>query len=261
MPARTVKRVAIIGAGPAGIQSALSASERGHQVVLWERADKIGGQIRLASALPFKPTLLRLLDYYETALQRAGVVVRCGESPRVDEVDANVIVHAAGPTWDTLHALTREATVPVISASDALLNLDEVRGRVLIVGAGLTGAELAWALSLRDHQVFLIERDGDFDEDVNLIAKLVLSRELENCGVHVHFGTQILSARGDSVAISDDNVSRELHVDAIISTVRRPAQLDALGSSRAPMLLVGESRGTRGLLDATYSGYRVASVV
>ena len=186
MPARTVRRVAIIGAGPAGIQSALSASERGHQVVLWERADKIGGQIRLASALPFKPTLLRLLDYYETALQRAGVVVRCGESPRVDEFDADVIGDAAGPTWDTLHALTREATVPVISASDALLNWTESRGRVLIVGAGLTGAESHWALSLRDHQVFLIERDGDFDEDVHLIAKLVLSRELENCGVHVH---------------------------------------------------------------------------
>ena len=79
-PARSVKTIGIIGGGPAGIQSALSASERGHRVILWERQERIGGQLRLASALPFKHTLPRLLDYYETALKRAGVSVRCGES-------------------------------------------------------------------------------------------------------------------------------------------------------------------------------------
>jgi 2,4-dienoyl-CoA reductase-like NADH-dependent reductase (Old Yellow Enzyme family) len=263
LPARTVKNLAVIGAGPAGIQFALSAAERGHQVVLWERGDKIGGQIRLASALPFKSTFLRLLDYYETAVERAGIVVRCGESPRVEDVDADVIVHAAGPAWDMLHSLVRKATVPVISASEALANLDGVSGRVLIVGAGLTGAELAWALSLRGHQVSLIERHGDFDEDVNLTAKVVLARELEKCGVHVRFSTQIVSARGDSVTISGDNTSSELRVDTIISTVRRPAPLDdaLLGRPGMPRVVVGESRGARGLLDATYSAYRTASAV
>ncbi|HEY7246042.1 MAG TPA: FAD-dependent oxidoreductase [Xanthobacteraceae bacterium] len=261
-PVRSVKRIAVIGAGPAGIQSALSASERGHQVVLWEREDKIGGQVRLASALPFKPTLPRLLEYYETALERAGVVVRCGESPRVEGIDADVIVHAAGPIWDTLHALTREAAVPAVGAGDALLHLDKVRGRVLIVGAGLAGAELAWALALRGQQVFLIERDDDFDEDVNLIAKLVLSRELDKCGVHVHFNTQMVAARGDIATVSDKaSARRELHVDTIVSTVRRAAALQTLDRPGVPRLVVGESRGTRGLLDATYSAYRAASSV
>jgi 2,4-dienoyl-CoA reductase-like NADH-dependent reductase (Old Yellow Enzyme family)/thioredoxin reductase len=260
-PARPMKRIAVIGAGPAGIQSALSASERGHRVVLWERDDRIGGQVRLASALPFKPTLPRLLEYYETALQRAGITVRCGQSRSAKEIDADVIVHAVGPTWDTLHALTREATVPVLAAGDALRNLDEVGGRVLIVGAGLAGAELAWALALREHEVFLIERDSDFDEDVNLIASIVLSRELEKCEVHVYFGTHIVGARGDIATVSDENVSRELQVDAIISTVRRPAPLQASDRPDVPRLVVGESRGTRSLLEATYSGYRAASTV
>ncbi len=260
-PVRSIKRIAVIGAGPAGIQFALSASERGHQVVLWEREDKIGGQVRLASALPFKPTLPRLLEYYETALQHAGVVVRCGESPGVAEIDADMIVHAAGPTWDTLHTLTREAKIPVIGAGDALLHLDKLRDRVVIVGAGLAGAELAWALSLRGQQVFLIERDSDFDEDVNLIAKLVLSRELEKCGARVHFDTEIVGARGDIAIVSDKNVSRELHVDTIISTVRRAQPLQGLGGPGAKRLVVGENRGTRGLLDATYSAYRAASSV
>lgn len=260
-PASSVKTIAVIGAGPAGIQSALSASERGHEVVLWERENRIGGQVRLASALPFKHTLPRLLDYYETALERAGVVVRCGESARADTIDADVIVHAVGPTWDTLGALTREAEIPVVGAGDALLHLDEIGGRILIVGAGLAGAELAWALSLRGRQVFLMERDSDFDEDVNLIAKLVLSRELKKCGVHVHFSTQFVGARGDMATVLHDEIPRELQVDAMISTIRRPVPLQAGGRPGVLRLVVGESRGTRGLLDATYSGYRAASAV
>ena len=260
-PVHSVKRVAVIGAGPAGIQSALSASGRGHQVVLWEREDRIGGQVRLASTLPFKLTLPRLLEYYETALQRAGVVVRCGESPQVEEIDADVIVHAAGPSWDTLDAITREASVPVIGAGDALVHPDKVRGCILIVGAGLAGAELAWALSLRGQQVFLIERDGDFDEDVNLIARIVLSRELDKCGVHVHFNTQIVGMHGDVATVSDKNASRELRVDAIISTVRSAPPLQELHTRRVPRLVVGESRGTRGLLGATYSAYRAALTI
>ena len=202
-----------------------------------------------------------MANYYETALERAGVVVRCGESARADTIDADVIVHAVGPTWDTLGALTREAEIPVVGAGDALLHLDEIGGRILIVGAGLAGAELAWALSLRGRQVFLMERDSDFDEDVNLIAKLVLSRELEKCGVHVHFSTQFMGARGDMATVLHDEIPRELQVDAMISTIRRPVPLQAGGRPGVLRLVVGESRGTRGLLDATYSGYRAASAV
>ena len=171
-----------------------------------------------------------------------------------------MIVHAAGPSWDTLEAITREASVPVVGAGDALVHPDKVRGCILIVGAGLAGAELAWALSLRGQQVFLIERDGDFDEDVNLIARIVLSRELDKCGVHVHFDTQIVGIYGDMATVSDKNASRELRVDAIISTVRSAPSLQEL-TSRVPRLVVGESRGTRGLLGATYSAYRAALTI
>ena len=159
---------------------------------MWERQERIGGQLRLASALPFKRTLPRLLDYYERALKRAGVAVRCGESVNADGIDADVVVHAVGPIWDKLDAITRDAMIPVLGAGDALMDLRNITGRVLVVGAGLAGAELAWALSLRAHQVFVVERDSDFDDDVNLIAKIVLSRELQNCGVQVAFGTEFI---------------------------------------------------------------------
>ena len=257
-PVRSVKAIGIIGGGPAGIQAALSASERGHQVILWERQERIGGQLRLASALPFKRTLPRLLDYYERALKHAGVAVRCGQSVNADGIDADVVVHAVGPIWDKLDAITRDAMIPVLGAGDAFMDLRNITGRVLVVGAGLAGVELAWALSLRAHKVFVVERDSDFDDNVNMIARIVLSRELQNCGVQVAFGTEFIGVRGDTAMVRD-GISRELKMDAIVSTIRRPAPLAASIIPGVQHFVVGESRGTRGLLEATYSGYRMAS--
>jgi pyruvate/2-oxoglutarate dehydrogenase complex dihydrolipoamide dehydrogenase (E3) component len=202
-----------------------------------------------------------LLDYYEGALERAGVVVHCGESARAETIDANVVVLAAGPTWDGLNTLTRDATIPVLGAGDALMRLHDITDRVLVVGAGLAGAELAWALSLRAHEVFLVERDDDFDDDVNLIAKVVLSRELRKCRVHVNFSTQFIGACGDTATVLESNVAREFKIDAIVSTIRRPAPFQASMSPGVQRFVVGESAGTRGLLEATHNGYRVASTL
>ncbi len=175
-----------------------------------------------------------------------------------DGIDADVVVHAVGPIWDKLDAITRDAMISVLGAGDALMDLRNITGRVLVVGAGLAGAELAWALSLRAHEVLVVERDSDFDDDVNMIARIVLSRELQYCGVQVAFGTEFIGVRGDT-AMVQDGISRELKMDAIVSTIRRPAPLAASIIPGVQHFVVGESRGTRGLLEATYSGYRMAS--
>ena len=259
-PPGRIKTIGIIGAGPAGIQTALSAAERGHRVTLWEKDDRIGGQILLASRLPFKSTLVRLLDYYEAALERANIVVRCGEIARADQIEADVVVLASGPTWDDLDGAARDGTIPRITAAEAINRLDTIEGRVLVVGAGLTGAELAWALSSRAREVILAERDDGYDDDVNLIAKIVLARELAKGGVDLQFNTEVAGVTGRMVRIIQGGVAREREVDLIISTIRRPGPLvDALPVSTSPQpIVVGEYAGKRGLLEATLSGYRAA---
>jgi pyruvate/2-oxoglutarate dehydrogenase complex dihydrolipoamide dehydrogenase (E3) component len=222
---------------------------------LWEKNDRIGGQLLLASRLPFKSTLARLLDYYEGALERANVVVRCGEAARADQIEADVVVLASGPTWGDLDGVARDGTIPTLTAAEAFTRLDAIEGRVLIVGAGLTGAELAWALSSRAREVILAERDDDYDDDVNLIAKIVLARELAKGGVDVAFNTEVAGATGGVACIIQGGLVHEREVDLIISTIRRPGPL--AGASSQP-IVVGEHAGKRGLLEATLSGYRAA---
>ena len=93
------RHVAIVGAGPAGLETARVAAQRGHRVTMWEAADQIGGALRFA-ALVYEPNL-RLLRWYEHEMARLAVDIRLGTratAERIEAVDADVVVVASGGT-------------------------------------------------------------------------------------------------------------------------------------------------------------------
>jgi len=84
-PALQPKRIAVIGAGPGGMDAALFAAQRGHQVTVFEASDGVGGQFLLAASLPHRHTLLRLIDHQASELRRLGVEIRFGTPVRSAE--------------------------------------------------------------------------------------------------------------------------------------------------------------------------------
>ena len=231
------RRVAIIGAGPAGIEAALTAAADGHRVALYERAPVIGGQLAVAALLPFKSTLPPLLRYYGEALQRAGVALFLDTEAEPAMIDADSVVLATGVRWrsDFMDPLT------------AIANAERVGRRVAVVGAGTIGAETAWSLAKLGRRVTLIERDEDFDEDVNLVQRLVLPGALAQAGVSVAFNTEF------DAAVDADTV-----VLACGAVPYVPHGTDAWRHRSEDVQLAGECSGVRHLAAATYSGYRAA---
>ena len=142
-PTDTPKRVAIVGAGAAGVMTAVIAAERGHSVTLFEKADKVGGQLNMAKQIPGKEEFFGLVDWFETMLMRAGVDLRLGTVAGPEELDGfDEVVIATG-------IVRRDPQIPgqdgpnVLSYIDVLSKKAPVGEKVAIIGAGGIGFDVA----------------------------------------------------------------------------------------------------------------------
>ncbi|MGY6535565.1 MAG: oxidoreductase [Pararhodobacter sp.] len=142
-PTSAPRRIAVVGAGPAGIAAALTAAERGHHVTLFEASDSIGGQLKLAREVPGKEEFRGLVTYYETALGRSAVTQRLGTRVEAQQLSGfDVVVLATG-------ARPRDPGIPgangptVASYADVLTGRIVPGARVAIVGAGGIGFDVA----------------------------------------------------------------------------------------------------------------------
>ncbi|MEE4187858.1 MAG: NADPH-dependent 2,4-dienoyl-CoA reductase, partial [Roseobacter sp.] len=96
-PAGTPKNIAVVGAGPAGLSTAITAAERGHRVTLFDRAEEIGGQLNMAKQVPGKEEFWGLVDWYRTMLDQTGVTLRLGHDVKpADLRDFDEVVIATG---------------------------------------------------------------------------------------------------------------------------------------------------------------------
>ncbi len=259
-PPRSKLEVAIVGAGPAGIQAALSAAERGHRVVLCDRGEQIGGQLRIAALLPFKRTLPRLLQFYEHALQRAGVELRLGSEVFPSEVRADALVLALGSRWP-LTPFTG-SSLPVTDVVSALSQPDLLGQHVLIVGAEKRGAEAAWHLAMAGRTITLVDSALSFGEDVNIVDRIIIPPALVMHGVDVRFGCEVAGMDERGVFLRSDRTLTLLPVDSVIiakgAERLSPEFLEAWRECAPVSFAVGESAGMQGIIGATHSGHRIA---
>jgi 2,4-dienoyl-CoA reductase (NADPH2) len=144
-PVAARRRVAVVGAGPAGVSAACTAAERGHDVTLFDAADKVGGQFNLAAQIPGKEEFREALRYFEVRLERAGVNVRLGKRVTADDLIGESFDHVVIATG----VKPREIALPgiehpmVLSYLDVLRDHVHVGDRVALIGAGGIGFDVA----------------------------------------------------------------------------------------------------------------------
>ncbi|MEF8714103.1 MAG: NADPH-dependent 2,4-dienoyl-CoA reductase [Accumulibacter sp.] len=169
------KRIAVVGAGPAGMACALTAAERGHWVTLFDAAAEIGGQFRLARLIPGKEEFGETLRYFDHRLQDAGVTLELGKRCEASELaDAGFehVILATGivPRQPELPGIEHEK---VISYVDLIEGLRIAGERVAIIGAGGIGFDVA---------EFLTHTDDDRDELERFQGEWGIDPEFANRG-------------------------------------------------------------------------------
>ncbi|NOD85774.1 NADPH-dependent 2,4-dienoyl-CoA reductase [Ruegeria sp. HKCCD6119] len=149
--AATPKRVAIVGAGPAGLSTAMTAAERGHNVTVFDKADEIGGQLNMAKQVPGKEEFWGLVDWYRTMLNDLGVKVELGRKVGADDLggfDEVVIATGVNPRDPQIPG---EDSDNVVNYIDVLRDKAPVGKSVAVIGAGGIGFDVSEYLLEEGH--------------------------------------------------------------------------------------------------------------
>jgi 2,4-dienoyl-CoA reductase (NADPH2) len=154
-PTSQSKKIAVVGAGPAGLSFAVAAAERGHQVTLFEKTTEIGGQFNLAKQIPGKEEFFETIRYFKNRLVQTQVLVRLGQEATVAALKAEKfeqVILATGIRPRKL-SIPGVESAKVVSYIDVLKQNVQIGPRVAIIGAGGIGFDVAEFLVDHDHSL------------------------------------------------------------------------------------------------------------
>ncbi|MER9370649.1 FAD-dependent oxidoreductase [Mesorhizobium sp. M0518] len=270
-------RVLVVGGGPAGLEAARVAAERGHAVTLAEASNVLGGHFRLAGLQPRRAQIIDLIDWYERQLTKLSVDVRLNTYVEAEDVVAEAADHViiatgslppetgfqkALPQWDIMPGWERGNT----SSVEAVMARQVRSGkRVLLLdeSGGWRGCGTAWKLAEDGHDVTLITPDPMVGRELQrMAADAPLRKVLAGLGVRFVLESSIVEWHGDGATVMShlDRSRIRIGADTLVTAttnVATDALAQALLAIEIPFHEIGDGVAPRQAPYAIFEGRRV----
>lgn len=212
------KKIAVVGAGPAGLETAIHAARRGHIVTLYEKKDKIGGQFVSAAYPPCKGEFTTFLSWANKQLDKYGVRVLLNTSATVEmiqngEYDDVVISTGGLPLVPPIKGID----LPHVKyAEDVLTGKVEIGDNCIVAGGGEVGCETAAHLGMIQKQATIVEMKPMLMEELDGVSKENLMAVMNRFHVKSFVNTKVLEIKEHSVLVETSNKQIELPCDSVV---------------------------------------------
>jgi len=220
-PAQKPKRIFVIGGGPAGMEAARVAAMRGHEVTLFERKDRLGGHLLVASAAPYKEEIEDLIIHLVRQVEKEGVRVRTGEevtAKTIEEEKPEAVVVATGAT-PIIPAIPGAKGSNMVTATEILAGEKEVAERVVIVGGGMVGCETAEFLVRKGKKVTIVEMLRRIATDLTPSYRWVVLQRLRDAGVRMETKATVREITKEGVWVDREGQSELIEGDTVVLAV------------------------------------------
>lgn len=265
-PAKNKKKCLVIGGGPSGMEAAYVLSARGHQVILMEKSNKLGGQLNVAAVPIGKNDLCKVVKFMINRLKKTNVEIRLNSEVTKEMLDQEfkdyVVLGTTGATAKEVEAF--KAFGNTMTADDVLSGKKFPGKKIIIVGGGSVGCETADYLAPLINDLFPANRDITLLEMSNQLmmgeggaAKSMVTRRMMEKGVHILLNSKVKEVKENTVIYENNFKDHELTGDTLIF---------ALDYNPNPILderiiQLGDANKVGNLKDAISSAYELAKTI
>ncbi len=254
-PASEAKEYAVVGGGLAGMKAALTLRRRGHSVDLYEK-NKLGGQFNFAPLTPNKQSMSRLVPYFVEELQNKGVNTIFKKATKTDLIsgyDGVVLATGSKPSVPDIPGLDEFYWADILLEE----NLPENK-RILIIGGGLIGVDIATALIPKGNTLIIVKRTTNFGENMEVIAKTLSLKTMKENETIFSDHTNIKKIEGDTVFAekNGDQITFDNIDIIVVSTgMRNYNPLEDKLTNEMPVHIVGDAKQVGNAQDAIKDAY------
>ncbi|MDR1217317.1 MAG: NAD(P)/FAD-dependent oxidoreductase [Oscillospiraceae bacterium] len=266
LPPAEKKRVLVAGGGIAGMQAAITCASRGHEVVLCEKTDRLGGAILCEETVPFKKNLAKYIEFQRRRVETLPIDLRMNTAVTAryaGELAPDVIIAALG-------ARAVRPDIPgiggtnVYSAEEIYSSPGLAGESVVILGAGLVGTELGIYLAGLNKKVRILEAAPGISDGGNFLHVLGVNVQIDRLGIELHFNTKAVSILDGAVTGETETGTATFPADTVVYAVGRAPlgeEADALRSLAPRFYQIGDCTAPGTIARATSAAYAIANDV